>query len=392
MPAILERPSETTSADPTCQPRRARKPIPLVDLQAQFASIRDEVEPAIAGVLERCDFVLGEAVESLEVNFAAYCQAPHAVGVDSGISALELIMRAWGIGPGDEVITATNSFIASASAISFTGATPVLVDVHPETYLMTAETVARAITPRTKAIMPVHLYGQAVDMAPIMALAEAHSLLVVEDACQAHGARYQGRKVGSLGHAAAFSFYPGKNLGAYGDGGMVVTRSGSLAERVRELRNYGQRQKYCHVSLAYNRRLDTLQAAVLDVKLRHLDRWNGRRAAIAARYRSLLADLPIQLPVVEPGREHVYHLFVIQTENRDAVLQGLKDAGIGAGIHYPIPIHQQPAYADLGYRDGSFPVAEAAAGRLLSLPVYPEMTDEQVDDVAAVLRLLVESR
>jgi dTDP-4-amino-4,6-dideoxygalactose transaminase len=360
-----------------------------VDLQAQYASIRHEIEPAMAAVLERCDFVLGEAVESLEVNFAAYCEAPHAVGVDSGISALELILRAWDIGPGDEVITATNSFIASASAISFTGATPVLVDVCPDTYLMTADAVERAITPRTKAIMPVHLYGQAVDMDAIMAVAEAHDLRVVEDACQAHGARYKGRRVGSLGHAAAFSFYPGKNLGAYGDGGMVVTRSAALSERVRELRNYGQREKYCHVSLAYNRRLDTLQAAVVDVKLRHLDRWNARRAAIADRYRSRLGGLPIGLPKAANGRTHVYHLFVIQIDDRDEVLACLKEAGIGAGIHYPIPIHCQPAYNDLGYTSGTFPVAEAAAARLLSLPVYPEMTDEQVDTVADVLRRMM---
>jgi dTDP-4-amino-4,6-dideoxygalactose transaminase len=399
MPATLERGQRHDPIrgypDASCLPTHGTphggtaQRVPLVDLQAQYAAIRSEVEPAMASVLERCDFVLGEAVESFEVNFAAFCGAPQAVGVDSGISALELILRAWGIGPGDEVITPTNSFIASASAISFTGATPVLVDVSPDSYLMTAEAVARAITPRTRAIMPVHLYGQAVDMDPILALAEAHDLLVVEDACQAHGARYKGRRVGSLGHAAAFSFYPGKNLGAYGDGGIVVTRCASLADRVRELRNYGQRQKYCHVSLAYNRRLDTLQAAVLDVKLRHLDRWNARRAAIADRYRAHLAGLPIRLPVVEPGREHVCHLFVVQTDDRDTVLAGLKEAGIGAGIHYPIPIHLQPAYHDLGYGPGSFPVAEAAADRLLSLPVYPEMTDEQVDYVAAVLRSLV---
>jgi dTDP-4-amino-4,6-dideoxygalactose transaminase len=375
-----------------CDGATRREPfasVPLVDLQAQYATIRDEVEPAMLAVLERCDFVLGEAVESFEVNFAAYCQATHAVGVDSGISALELILRAWGIGAGDEVITPANSFIASASAISFTGATPVLVDVAPDTYLMTADAVERAITPRTRAIMPVHLYGQPVDMQPIMALAEAHGLKVIEDACQAHGARYQGRRVGSLGHAAAFSFYPGKNLGAYGDGGIVVTRDASLAARVRELRNYGQREKYCHVSLAYNRRLDTLQAAVLEVKLRHLDHWNARRAAVAARYREQLADLPLQLPAVMPNREHVYHLFVLQVDHRDEVLAQLKYQGIGAGIHYPIPIHLQPAYAELGYSRGSMPAAETAAGRLLSLPVYPEITDEQVEYVAATLRSIL---
>jgi dTDP-4-amino-4,6-dideoxygalactose transaminase len=237
--------------------------------------------------------------------------------------------------------------------------------------------------------MPVHLYGQAVDMEPLMALASSQGLRVVEDACQAHGARYHGRRVGSLGHAAAFSFYPGKNLGAYGDGGIVVTCDLELAGRVRELRNYGQRAKYQHVSLAYNRRLDTLQAAILDVKLRYLDQWNRRRAAIAARYRDLLADLPLQLPVTAPGREHVYHLFVLQLDRRDQVMAELREEGIGAGIHYPIPIHLQPAYTHLGHGPGSFPAAEKMAERLLSLPIYPEMTDEQVEHVAETLRKVV---
>jgi dTDP-4-amino-4,6-dideoxygalactose transaminase len=370
-------------------PRSAAAPVPLVDLRAQYATIRSEVDQAMSAVLERCDFVLGEAVDRFEASFAAYCEAPHAIGVDSGISALELIMRAWGIGPGDEVITAANSFIASASAISFTGATPVLVDVAPDTCLISLDAVARAITPRTRAVMPVHLYGQPVDMAPLMALADRHGLRVIEDACQAHGARYRGRRVGSLGHAAAFSFYPGKNLGACGDGGMVVTRDEGLAQKIRELRNYGQREKYRHVSLAYNRRLDSLQAAVLDVKLRHLDRWNTRRAQIAGYYRELLRDLPVQLPAVAPDVWHAYHLFVLQLDRRDRVLAALKQAGIGAGIHYPIPIHLQPAYAGLGRGPGSFPVAEATAGRLLSLPLYPEMSDEQIIRVAEAMRLAI---
>lgn len=365
------------------------KHVPLVDLQAQYAGIQAEVGPAIAKVLERCDFVLGEAVERFERSFAEYCGVPYAVGVDSGISALELILRAWGIGPGDEVITAANSFIASASAISFTGATPVLVDVAPDTCLMTAESVSRAITPRTRAIIPVHLYGQPVDMDPIVELAEAHGLLVVEDACQAHGALYRRRRAGSLGHAAAFSFYPGKNLGAYGDGGAVVTRDAVLAERIREYRNYGQREKYHHVSLAYNRRLDTIQAAVLEVKLRHLDRWNARRAALAAQYRELLQGLPLQFLSVAPDVEHVYHLFVVQLDDRDQVLSLLRQNGIGAGIHYPIPIHLQPAYAGLSLRPGSRPVAEAAARRALSLPLYPEMGDEHVEYVAGTLRSIL---
>jgi dTDP-4-amino-4,6-dideoxygalactose transaminase len=373
----------------TIAPQSTAAPVPLVDLKAQYATIRSEVRQAMDAVLERCDFVLGEAVDRFEENFAAYCEVPYAVGVDSGISALELILRAWGIGPGDEVITAANSFIASASAISFTGATPVLVDVAPDTCLMSVDAVARAITPRTRALMPVHLYGQPANMAPLMALAETHGLRVVEDACQAHGARYRGRRVGSLGHAAAFSFYPGKNLGAYGDGGMVVTRNAALAQQVREMRNYGQREKYCHVSLAYNRRLDSLQAAVLDVKLCHLDQWNTRRAQIAGYYRELLRDLPIQLPAVAPDVWPAYHLFVLQLQRRDPVLASLQQAGIGAGIHYPIPIHLQPAYAGLGRGPGSFPVAEAAAKRILSLPLYAEMTQEQITRVVETLHSIV---
>jgi dTDP-4-amino-4,6-dideoxygalactose transaminase len=370
-------------------PRRAAAPVPLVDLRAQYTTIRSEVEEAMAEVLERCDFVLGEAVERFEASFAAYCEVPHAVGVDTGISALELILRAWGIGPGDEVITAANSFIASASAISFTGATPVLVDVDRDSYLISIEAVARAITPRTRAIMPVHLYGQPVDMDPLMALAESRGLRVLEDACQAHGARYKGRRAGSLGHAAAFSFYPGKNLGAYGDGGIVVTRDEALARQIRQFRNYGQREKYQHVSLAYNRRLDSLQAAVLEVKLRHLDRWNARRAQIAGLYRELLRELPLQLPAHAADVWHAYHLFVIQVDRRDPVLAALNQAGIGAGAHYPIPIHLQPAYAELGQGPGACPVAEAAARRVLSLPLYAEMTGEQITRVVDTLHSIL---
>jgi dTDP-4-amino-4,6-dideoxygalactose transaminase len=370
----------------TTQPKL---PVPLIDLRAQYAAIRTEVEPAIGAVLERGDFVLGEAVARFEENFAAYCQVPHAVGVDSGIAALELVLRAWGVGPGDEVITAANSFIASASAISFTGATPVPVDVSPDTLLMTPETVAKAITPRTKAIMPVHLYGQPVDMDPLIALAEARGLRVVEDACQAHGALYKGRRAGSLGHAAAFSFYPGRNLGASGDGGIVVTRDEALAARVRELRIDGRREKACSVSLACDHRLDSIQAATLDVKLRHLDQWNARRVEIAGYYRAGLSEMALEIPIVDEHAYSAYHLFVIQVEHRDHVLSLLRQAGIGAGIHYPIPIHLQPAYADLGYGAGSMPVTEAVAERLISLPLFPEMTAEQIQHVAATLRAIL---
>src|SRR5689334_8268565 len=267
----------------------------FVDLGVQYQAIAAEIDDAISKVIQEADFILRREVRLFEEKFAEFCDASYAVGVDSGTSALELALRAFDIGPGDEVITAANSFIASALGISHAGAKPVLVDVDPYTYTLDVTALERAITRRTKAIIPVHLYGHPAHMGPIRQLADKHGLRVLEDACQAHGARYRGRRVGSLGHAAAFSFYPGKNLGAYGDGGMVVTRDEGLARKVRELRNYGQREKYCHVSLAYNRRLDSLQAAVLDVKLRHLDRWNTRRAQIVGYYRELLRDLPVQL-------------------------------------------------------------------------------------------------
>ena len=366
--------------------------IPLVDLRAQHRSIADEVEPALHAVMERADFVLGHDVEAFEAEFAAYCEVEHAVGLDSGLSALELGMRALGIGPGDEVITPANSFIASSSAITFTGATPVWADVDPRTLNLDPDAVRAAITPRTRAIMPVHLYGQPADMAAISAIAAEHGLKVVEDACQAHGARFAGRRAGSLGDVAAFSFYPAKNLGAYGDGGMLTTRDPEVAERVRMMRNYGQRQKYEHVTNAWNRRLDTMQAAVLRVKLRHLDAWNEARQGHAARYGELLADSGLELPWTRPDVEAVHHLYVVRTDRRDELLAGLRERGIGAALHYPVPIHLQEAYRDRGIGEGAFPVTERAARRLLSLPLYPELLPEQVERVAAaVLEALARS-
>src|SRR6266852_4599126 len=356
---------------------QAKQQVPFVDLGAQYRTIAAEINEATSRVIQEADFILGREVRLFEEEFAAFCEVQYAVGVDSGTSALELALRAYDIGPGDEVITAANSFIASALSISHAGATPVLVDVDPFTHTIDVTGIERAITSRTKAIIPVHLYGHPAHMDPIRQLAEQRGLIVIEDACQAHGARYKGHRTGSLGHAAAFSFYPGKNLGAYGDGGIVVTKDESLARQIRQLRNYGQREKYQHVSLAYNRRLDSLQAAVLDVKLRHLDRWNARRAQIAGLYRELLRDLPLQFPAQAPDVWHVNHLFVIQVDRRDPVLAALNQAGIGAGVHYPIPIHLQPAYAELRYGPGTCPVAEAAARRVLSLPLYAEMTGEQ---------------
>ena len=358
--------------------------IPLVDLKAQYAGIRRDVDAAISKVISNADFILGSEVDAFESEYADYCQVKYAVGVDTGLSALELGMRALGIGPGDEVITPAHSFIASSSAISFTGATPVWVDVDPNTYNIDVARIEAVITKRTKAIMPVHLYGQPADMNPIVDLARRHHLYVVEDACQAHGARYRGRRVGSIGDFAAFSFYPGKNLGAYGDAGILVTNNSEIADRVRMMRNYGQRKKYDHIYLAWNRRLDTLQAAVLRVKLPHLDSWNEARRKIASLYNQLLTAARLDLPKVAPDSEHVFHLYVVQADQRDDLLRHLAENGIHGGIHYPIPIHLQEAYADRGLSLRSFPVAEAIAARVLSLPMYPELSQDQLRRVAEV--------
>ena len=305
--------------------------------------------------------------------------------MDSGTSALELALRAYDIGPGDEVITAANSFIASALAISHAGATPVLVDVDPFTHTIDVTGIERAITSRTKAILPVHLYGHPAHMDPIRQLAEQHGLIVIEDACQAHGARYKGRRAGSLGHAAAFSFYPGKNLGAYGDGGMVVTNDADIRKRLEMLRNYGQEEKYHHLTQGFNRRLDTLQAAVLRVKLKYLEKWNAARRWQAELYHRLLAGTALVLPSEAVGAQSVWHLYVIRTEHRDKLKEYLASRGIAAGIHYPVPIHLQPAYKNLGYKRGSFPVTEQYAQRILSLPMYAELTPELIEYVSKTI-------
>src|ERR1700730_11708773 len=356
--------------------------VPFVDLAAQYCSISAEINEAISKVIRETDFILGREVCLFEEEFAAFCQTRFAVGVDSGTSALELALRAYEIGPGDEVITAANGFIASALAISHAGATPVLVDVETDTYTIDAAAIERAITSRTKAIIPVHLYGPPADMDPIVHLAQRHGLVVIEDACQAHGARYKGKRAGSLGHAAAFSFYPGKNLGAYGDAGVVVTSDDAVAKRLGMLRNYGQKEKYQHMFRGYNRRLDTLQAAVLRIKLKHLEEWNDARGQHAKSYSRLLGQAGIVVPRAAAYSESVWHLYVIQTDQRDALKEYLASCGIGVGIHYPIPIHLQPAYRDLGYRQGDFPVTESCARRILSLPMYAELTPDIVNRVA----------
>jgi dTDP-4-amino-4,6-dideoxygalactose transaminase len=355
--------------------------VPFVDLQIQHRELSVELHAAIDGVLGSGHFILGEAVDRFESAFARYVGARHAVGVGSGLSAIELALEAHGIGPGDEVITAANTYIATVLAISAVGAQPVLVDADPRTYVIDPAAAAAAVTPRTRAIVPVHLYGQPVDLEAIGAVARRHSLVIVEDAAQAHGARSRGRMIGSAGNTAAFSFYPSKNLGACGDGGMVVTDDERVAEKIRLLRNYGQRQKYLHALQGTNSRLDSLQAAFLAVKLPHLDRWNAARRRHAARYSSLLGSV-VGTPAAAADVEHVYHLYVIETDRRDDMQKRLGAAGVQTGIHYPIPVHLQEAYASLGYRAGSFPVTEAAADRILSLPMYPELTDAQTAYVA----------
>lgn len=361
--------------------------VPLVDLSAQYAAIGPEIDAAIRSVVERAAFIMGPDVQAFETEFAAFCATRHAVGVASGTAALELTLRACQIGAGDEVITSAHTFIATAEAISATGARPVFADIDPVTYTLDPEAVAAAVTPATRAILPVHLYGQPAHMDRLLAIAARHHLVVVEDAAQAHGARWNGRPVGSLGHAACFSFYPGKNLGAYGDAGAVTTDDPQLAAQVALLRNHGRRSKYLHEIKGYGERLDTLQAAVLRAKLPHLPAWTAARQHLAARYSERLAPLAefLTLPGVDPAAEAVWHLYVVRTQPRDALLDSLQQSGIGAGIHYPTPLHLQPAYADLGYRRGDLPVTERVAESCLSLPLYPEMTEAQQDAVVAAI-------
>ncbi|WP_374686571.1 DegT/DnrJ/EryC1/StrS family aminotransferase [Promineifilum sp.] len=365
--------------------------IPFVDLQTQYQSLKPEMDAAVLAVMQRGDFVLGGAVTEFERAFAEYCGVPYCVGVDSGYSALELIVRAYDIGPGDEVIAPANTFIATTLAISNAGATPILVDCDPETYNIDVTKIEAAITPRTKAIMPVHLYGQTADMDAIVAIARKRGLYVFEDAAQAAGARYKGRRAGSLADAAGFSFYPGKNLGAYGDGGAVTTHSAEIAEKIRLLRNIGQKVKYYHEVKGFNNRLDTMQAAVLKVKLPHLDEWNASRRRAAATYSELLADLPVVTPPTAGYAEHIFHLYVIRVANREALMDHLKSKGIASGLHYPIPIHLQPAYSELGYSRGDFPVTEAYADTIVSLPMYPELDDAKVAFVVEAIREFVDA-
>ena len=362
--------------------------IPFVDLKAQHSALKDELSAAIQRVLESCQFTLGPEVAAFETEFANYCQAEHGVAVNSGTSALHLALLAAGVGPGDEVITVPFTFVATVSAIHYTGATPVFIDIDPRSFTMDVTQLEAAITDRTKAIIPVHLYGQPADMDPILSIAKAHGLVVIEDAAQAHGAEYNGRRAGSMGDMGCFSFYPGKNLGACGEGGMVVTKDPELTRTLRMLRDWGAERKYEHVLKGYNYRMEGIQGAVLRVKLRHLETWTEARRAAAARYDRGFAGSGVQTPAAMPYGRHVYHVYAIRSKQRDAWLRSLQEQGIGAGMHYPIPVHLLPAFADLGYSAGQFPHSEQAANEVLSLPMFPELTAEQSAKVVEAVKEL----
>lgn len=355
--------------------------VPFVDLKRQYKVLKHEINPVIKRVLENTQYILGNEITQFEKEFADFCEVKYCVGVDSGTSALELSLKALGIGKGDEVITTSNTFIATAFAISLTGAKPVFVEVDPQTYNIDPEKIPEKITSRTKAIIPVHLYGQPAEMDEVVRIAKENDLHIVEDACQAHGAEYKGQKAGSFGDAGCFSFYPSKNLGAFGDGGAVVTNNKELADQIKMLRNYGQREKYHHQMLGYNKRLDTLQAAILRVKLKHLEVWNQKRRENAALYTKLLSDTKLVTPYVPDHVKPVYHLYVIRSAQRNKLQNHLKNNNVSTGIHYPVPIHLQEAYSSLGIEQGSFPITEQYANEVLSLPMYPELTEEQINFV-----------
>ncbi|MEZ5402651.1 MAG: DegT/DnrJ/EryC1/StrS family aminotransferase [Bryobacteraceae bacterium] len=359
--------------------------VPFFDLKQQYAVIKDEILAAVAGVFESTQCVLGQEVAAFEEEFAAYCGVAHCVGVNSGTSALHLALLAAGVGPGDEVITVPCTFVATVAAIQYTGARPVFVDVDPVTYTMDPARIEPAITPRTKVIVPVHLYGNPAAMDPILEIARRHNLTVIEDAAQAHGAEYQGRRCGSIGDLACFSFYPGKNLGAYGEGGVVATDSPERARTIRMLRDWGAEKKYQHVLKGFNYRMEGVQGAVLRVKLRYLEAWTEARRSHAAAYNSLLRDSGLVLPTELQGNRHVYHIYPVLTAARQELIDHLAANGVHTGIHYPYPVHLLPAYADLGYQGGAFPVSEDIAARELSLPMFPELRGEQVEAVAQAI-------
>jgi dTDP-4-amino-4,6-dideoxygalactose transaminase len=360
--------------------------VPLVDLGAQFQPLRGEIMRAIEDVFDSMHLFLGPRLHAFEEEFAAYCGARYCVGVGNGTDALHLSLRAAGVERGDEVITVAHTFFATAEAIVMAGATPVFVDIDPETYLMDVSQVEQRLSPRTRAIMPVHLYGQMVDMDPLMALAARHNLVVIEDAAEAHGAEYRGRRAGSIGHLGCFSFYYSKNLGAYGEAGAVTTSDPELARRLVLLRDHGSEERYHHLEFGFNSRMDEIQAAALGVKLRYLDEWNARRREHAATYARVLADSGLSLPCVAPDRRHIWYVYVVRSPRRDALRQALADHDIGTGIHFPIPIHLQPASRALGYSEGHLPNTERVAREVLSLPMYAELSEAQMEWVAAAIQ------
>ncbi len=358
--------------------------IPFLDLKAQHQAIKSDLMDAVSRVIDSCQFALGSEVAAFEEEFAAYCNAKYALGVNTGTSALHLALLAGGIGPGDEVITVPHTFMATVSSIRYAGATPVFVDVDPVSYTMDPKLVEAAITPKTKAIMPVHLYGQPADMDPLLDIAKRHKVLLIEDACQAHGAEYKGRRCGSMGDMAAFSFYPGKNLGACGEGGAFVSNNEEFTKKVKMLRDWGQEKRYHHVLEGYNYRMDGIQGAMLRVKLRHLPAWTEARRAHAARYREILTG--VTAPAEMSYAKHVYHIFAVLHPKRDELQKRLGDKGIATGFHYPIPVHLQPCFAGLGYKAGQFPHTEKAAAQEISLPMFAELTGAQIDEVAAAVK------
>jgi dTDP-4-amino-4,6-dideoxygalactose transaminase len=359
--------------------------IPFLDLRAQYSSIKDEIQQAVSGVFESGQFVLGEEVAAFESEFARYVGAAHGIAVNTGTSALHLALLAAGVGAGDEVITVPFTFVATVAAVCYTGARPVFVDVDPQSLTLDVSQLEAAITPKTKAILPVHIYGQPADMDPILAIARRHNLIVIEDACQAHGAEYRGRRVGSIGDLACFSFYPGKNLGACGEGGIVTTSNSRYAETIRMLRDWGQAKKYHHTLRGYNYRMEGLQGAILRVKLRHLDEWTALRRSRAAQYAVLLRNADVVAPTEMACARHVYHIYAVRSNDRTELQRTLQSFGVQTGIHYPIPVHLQEAYRDLGYTDGMFPESESAAREVLSLPMYPELSNNQIELVCAAV-------
>jgi dTDP-4-amino-4,6-dideoxygalactose transaminase len=360
--------------------------VPFLDLKAQYKTIKSEIQEGLNRVLDNTSFVLGQEVAKFEEEFSGYCNTKHGIAVNSGTSALHLALLAGGIGPGDEVISVSFTFVATVAAVLYTGARPVLVDVDPITLAMDPAKVEKAITSKTKAILPVHIHGQTADMDPILEIARRKNLIVIEDAAQAHGAEYKGRRAGGIGEMGCFSFYPGKNLGAYGEGGMVVTNNPDYAQKIRMLRDWGQAQKYNHVLPGYNYRMEGFQGAVLGVKLRYLEQWTEARRAHAGKYDQLLADSGVMTPVAAPYSRHVYHVYAIRSGNRDNLQKAVESHKVQTGIHYPIPVHLQKAYCGLGYKKGDFPCTERAASEVLSLPMYAELTQEQLASVCFAVK------